>query len=70
MEVLSVTIGLYWIYDLELYHDHEFPVSVDELTQQIIDRFGTNLVLIMLLAPLVVGFLWFWAGLCWSINNQ
>lgn len=32
------------------------PVSVDELTQQIIDRFGTNLVLIMLLAPLVVGF--------------
>ena len=31
-------------------------VSVDELTQRIIDQFGTNLVLIMLLAPLVVGF--------------
>ncbi len=32
------------------------PVSVEDAMQQIIDQFGSNLVLIILLAPLVVGF--------------
>lgn len=32
------------------------PISVEDAMQQIIDQFGTNLVLIILLAPLVVGF--------------
>lgn len=32
------------------------PISMEDAMQQIIDRFGTNLVLIILLAPLVVGF--------------
>ncbi|MEC8832904.1 MAG: CPBP family intramembrane glutamic endopeptidase [Bacteroidota bacterium] len=32
------------------------PVSVEDAMQQIIDQFGSNLVLIMLLAPLVAGF--------------
>ena len=32
------------------------PISVEDAMQQIIDQFGSNLVLILLLAPLVVGF--------------
>jgi membrane protease YdiL (CAAX protease family) len=32
------------------------PISVEDAMQQIIDQFGSNLVLIILLAPLVVGF--------------
>ncbi|WP_349351100.1 MULTISPECIES: CPBP family intramembrane glutamic endopeptidase [unclassified Flagellimonas] len=32
------------------------PISVEDAMQQIIDQFGRNLVLILLLAPLVVGF--------------
>ncbi|MCK0159408.1 CPBP family intramembrane glutamic endopeptidase [Allomuricauda sp. F6463D] len=32
------------------------PVSVEDAMQQIIDQLGTNLVLVILLAPLVVGF--------------